>query len=312
MLNVNRMRILREVASRGGIAAAANALYTSPSAISQQMAVLEREAGVKLLERSGRSVKLTDAGIQLVAHAEHILAILERAQTDLAIIAQGNLPAGPIRVCAFPTAARSILIPAVVSLAQTYPFLEPIVSDLEPEESIPMLKARGMDVVMIYEFDHLAPSIDPGIERHALMNEPMYIALPETDPKATGSLKMTDLADRRWIVGRDGSSLLEIQIHVANQAGYNPLINFHSNDYQVILAAVQAGLGVALVPPLAMFASVPGVVLRIPEDIRVTRSISALVRSGSSKHPSIAAALKALTYASEEASSRSFTPRPIR
>lgn len=305
------MRILREVASRGGIAAAAEALYMSPSAISQQMAVLEREAGVKLLERSGRSVKLTDAGIQLVAHAEHILAILERAQADLAIIAQGNLPAGPIRVCAFPTAARSILVPAVVSLTQAYPFLEPVVSDLEPEDSIPMLKTRDMDVVMTYEFDHLAPGIDPGIERHALMSEPMYIALPETDPQATGPLKMTDLADRRWIVGRDGSSLLEIQIHVANQAGYNPLINFQSNDYQVILAAVQAGLGVALVPPLAMFASVPGVVLRIPEDIRVTRNISALVRSGSSKHPSIAATLKALTYAAKEASSRSFTPRQI-
>lgn len=301
MLNVNRMRILREVAARGSISAAAAALYMTPSAVSQQMSTLEREAGVDLLDRVGRRVALTTAGERLVTYTERVLAVLEEAQADLELVAGGV--AGRLAICAFPTAARAILVPAIARLRERNRQLDLAVSDLEPEESIPALKIGEMDVVVTYEFDHLPVPRDPGVERHVLIREPMYVAMRRDHPRSQGPLRVSDLPDEKWVVGRDGSPFLEVQVRVANEAGFEPDIDFHSNDYQVILAAVEAGLGIALVPPLAMFADYPHVVLREPEDIEVNRRIVAVVRAGSSENPSIAAALEALTEAAEEAAS---------
>lgn len=299
MLNVHRMRILREVAARGSIAGAAAALYMTPSAVSQQMAVLEREAGVELLDRTRRRVRLTAAGERLVEHTEIVLAELEKAAADLEAVAVGL--AGRLAICAFPTAARAVMVPALAQLRRENPHLRLLVSDLEPEESIPALKIGEMDVVVTYEFDHLPVPRDAGVERHVLMQEPMYVAMLRSHPRAVGPLRISDLAEEDWVVGRDGSPFLEVQVRISNEAGFEPKINFHSNDYQVILAAIETGLGIALVPPLAMFASYPNVVLRAPEDIEVNRRIVAAVRAGSSSSPSIAAALDALRGAAEDA-----------
>jgi molybdate transport repressor ModE-like protein len=298
MLNVNRMRMLREVAARGSIAAAAGALYMTASAVSQQMSTLEREAGVPLLERAGRGVRLTQAGERLVMHTELVLAQLEEAQADVDAIARGV--AGRLRTCAFPTGARTILIPSLSRLRAAYPRLEFSMVDLEPEESIPLLKTGELDVVLTYEFDHLPTPEDTGIERIRLASEPMTIALPVTHPFATGVLTVGSLRDDEWIVGRDGSSLLEVQIRVANEAGFQPKLDLHSNDYQVILAAVEAGLGVALVPPMARFAEYPGVVFRQPADMSVHRRILALIRRGSGASPAVAAVLETLRGVSRE------------
>lgn len=292
MLNVHRMRVLREVASRGGIAAAAEALFMTPSAISQQMSVLEREAGVPLLERSGRGVVLTEAGRRLVAHTEVVLATLEEAQADLAAISGGV--AGRLHACAFPTAARALMVPALAELKRQHPRLEVAMTDLEPEESIPALKTGELDIVLTYEFDHLPEPEDPGVERHVLLTEPIYVALPQDHPHATGPLTIADLRGTDWVVGRDGSPFLDVVIRVANEAGYEPRIDIQSNDYQVILAAVQAGLGVTLVPPLAFFVEYPGVVYRLPEDMNIHRRVVAAIRRGSGTAPVIAAALTLL------------------
>lgn len=292
MLNVNRLKMLREVAARGTIAAAAEALYMTPSAVSQQMSVLEREAGMPLLEKAGRGVRLTDAGSRLVGHAERVLAVLEEAQADLDAVARGV--AGRLRTCAFPTGARALLVPALSRLRSAYPELDLSMVDLEPEESVPLLKTGEIDLLLTYEFDHLPSHEDPGLERVLLAIEPMAIALPVTHPAAAGPLRVSDLRDEEWIVGRDGSSLLEVQVRVANEAGFQPRLDLHSNDYQVILAAVEAGLGVALVPPIARFAEYPGVAFRQPEDMRVLRRILAVIRRGSGGSPAIAATLAAL------------------
>lgn len=302
MLNVNRMRILREVATYGSIAAAAEALYMTPSGVSQQMAALEREAGVELLDRTHRRVRLTSAGERLVARTEQVLAVLEEAQAELADVAGGL--AGRLSICAFPTAARAILVPALELIHRANRGIELRVSDLEPEESIPALKIGEMDVVVTYEFDHLPTPRDPGVERIILMREPMYVAMHRDHPAADGPLRIADLAEEQWVVGRDGSPFLEVQVRVANEAGFEPKIHFHSNDYQVILAAVQADLGISLVPPLAMFSEYTDVVLRKPEDIEVNRRIVAVVRAGSSRSPAIAAALAALGAAAEQAAAR--------
>lgn len=303
MLNVNRMRILREVASHGSIAAAAEALYMTPSGVSQQMTALEREAGVGLLDRSHRSVRLTSAGERLVSRTEQVLAVLEEAQADLAAVAGGL--AGRLSICAFPTAARAILVPALKHIRAANPGIELRVSDLEPEESIPALKVGEMDVVVTYEFDHLPTPRDPGVERIILMHEPMYVAMHRHHASiAAGPLRIADLADEDWVVGRDGSPFLEVQVRVANEAGFEPKIPFQSNDYQVILAAVQADLGIALVPPLAMFKEYPDVVLREPTDTEINRRIVAVVRAGSRQSPAIATALEALLAAAGIAAAR--------
>jgi molybdate transport repressor ModE-like protein len=291
MLNVNRMRVLREIAERGSISAAAEALYLSPSAVSQQMSTLEREAGVELLERVGRGVRLTPAGERLVVYAEQVLAVLEEAQADVDAVAHGV--AGRVHTSAFPTAARALLVPALARVRAAYPRLQLKMVDLEPEEGIPLLRIGELDILLTYEFEMLPSRDEPGLERVPLLSEPMAIALPSAHPLAAGPVRVADLRDEQWIVGRDGSPFLEVQIRVANEAGYEPHVDLHSNDYQVILAAVEAGLGVALVPPMARFADYPGVTFRQPADMEVRRHIVALIRRGSRTSPALAAVLDA-------------------
>lgn len=298
MLNVNRMRVLREVAARGSIAAAAEALYLSPSAVSQQMSTLEREAGVELLERAGRGVRLTPAGERLVAYTERVLVVLEEAQADVDAVAHGV--AGRVHTSAFPTAARALLVPALSRIKAAYPRLQLRMVDLEPEDGIPLLRIGELDILLTYEFEMLPPKEQPGLERVPLLSEPMAIALPVSHPLAAGPVRVSDLRDEQWIVGRDGSSFLEVQVHVSNEAGYEPRVDLHSNDYQVILAAVEAGLGVALVPPMARFADYPGVAFRQPADMEIRRHIVALIRRGSRTSPAVAAAMDAIKGVAKE------------
>lgn len=294
MLNVNRLRMLREVASRGTIAAAAEALFMTPSAVSQQMAVLEREAGVALLERSGRGVRLTDAGRGLVVDAERVFAALERAEADLAAASRGI--AGHVRVSAFPTAAKSILIPSLVDLRSRHPNLRISMVDLEPEESIPALKARDLDVVLTYEWDLLPTLEDAGIEREELFSEHVYLVVPSTHPMAgrEGPLTLSEFAEEEWIVGRDSTSMLDLVDAAARHAGFEPRTDFHSMDFEVILAAVAAGLGVALGPSLALIDLPAGVTVRSLADFDVNRSVWTAIRRGSGTNPGIAAVLEQL------------------
>jgi DNA-binding transcriptional LysR family regulator len=294
MLNVNRMRMLREVAERGGIAAAAETLYMSPSAVSQQMAVLEREAGTPLLERRGRGVRLTAAGESLVAHTDRVLTVLEEARADLADISASV--AGTLNTCGFPTAARALLVPALALLRQRHPRLRLHMSDLEPEESIPLLKRGEMDIIISYGYDRLPEKEDPSIERLLLMTEPHNIALPVGHPEAAhgGPVRLAALAEEQWVVGRDGSPFMDVMLRIANETGFSARVDLHSNDYQVILAAVEAGLGVALIPPLARFSTYPGVVFRDCADVVINRQIVTVIRKGSSRAPAVAAALQAI------------------
>lgn len=294
MLNVTRMKMLREVAARGGMAAAADALYLSPSAVSQQMAILEREAGTPLLERHGRGVRLTAAGESLVTYTDRVLATLEEAQAELADISASI--AGTLNTCGFPTAARALLVPALALLQGRHPRLRLHMNDLEPEESIPLLKRGGMDIIISYGYDRLPEKDDPSIERLVLMTEPHHIALPVDHPEAMhgGPVNLQDLRDEQWVVGRDGSPFMDVMLRIANESGFTARVDLHSNDYQVILAAVEAGLGVALVPPLARFSTYPGVVFRDCADVEINRHVVAVIRKGSARAPAIGAALAAI------------------
>ena len=299
MLSVNRLKMLREVAARGTLAAAAEALFMTPSAVSQQMAVLEREAGVPLLERSGRGVKLTEAGRGLVENTERILAALEHAEADLAAASRGVV--GHVRVSAFPTAARSVLVPALVDLREHHPNLRVSMIDLEPEESLPALKARELDVVLTYEWD-LLPSIeDAGVEREELFSEHVYLVLPATHPAndRPGPLSISQFADAEWIVGRDSTSMLDLVTAAGRRTGFVPRTDLHSMDFEVILAGVAAGLGVALGPSLALVDRPDGIAVRDLSDLDVNRSVWAAIRRGSGSNPGIATVLEAVRRQAE-------------
>lgn len=293
MLNMNRLRMLREIAAHGTIVAAAEALYMTPSAVSQQMAVLGREAGTPLLERAGRGVRLTDAGARLVENTERILAEMERAEADLAAASHGVV--GRVRVAAFATAARTLLIPALPSLAERYPNLRVTMVDLEPDQSLPMLKSEELDVVASYEWSVLPELEDPGIEREELLREPMYLVLPPSHRLARqGGVSLADLRDEEWIVWRGVTSMLDLLLAATRRAGYEPRMDYQIVDLAVLLSAVEAGLGIAFVPSLVFLGPYPQIAITSVSDLELSRTIWACVRRGSRDNPGIAAVLDAL------------------
>lgn len=187
MLDVRRLRLLRELARRGTIAAVAEALSFSPSAVSQQLSVLEREAGLPLLERTGRRVRLTPAGQNLVRHADAVLELLERADAELAE-ARGGL-AGALRIGSFPTATRAIVPAALAALARRHPGLEPMVSETDPAAVAHALRAGDLDVALIHAYDFVPAPQEPGLAAEPLYREAMYLAAPTewTTPACTPS-----------------------------------------------------------------------------------------------------------------------------
>ncbi|MFD8557261.1 LysR substrate-binding domain-containing protein [Streptosporangium canum] len=174
MLDVRRLRLLRELSYRGTIAAVAEAMTFTPSAVSQQLAALEREAGVALLERTGRRVTLTPAGVALVGHAEAVLERLEQASAELAAAHTGLV--GAIRVGAFPTATRTILPAALAALGRDHPGLEPMVDEIDPAEVAPRLRTGDLDVALVHEYDFVPAIPDLALDTEPLLEEPMYLA----------------------------------------------------------------------------------------------------------------------------------------
>jgi len=292
MLEVRRLRLLREVAARGTLAAAAEALNFTPSAVSQQLAVLERETGVRLLERSGRRVRLTDAGSRLVEHAELVLAQLEQAEADLA---RGQKTVrGMVRLGAFPTAARGLVPGAAARLGAAPPDLRVVLHELEPHESLPAVRLGELDVAVIHQYDLLPRRREPGVTSTLLAEDPLSVALPPGHPAAGDAIRLSDLRDERWIGGQPDTSCYAIVLRACALAGYSPEVDFHSNDFSVVLALVEAGLGVALVPDLALRHLTTTAVLRPVAEAPLGRELRVAIRRGSRDRPAVAAAVDAL------------------
>lgn len=297
MLSVQRLSMLREIANVGSIAGAARVLNISPSAVSQQMALLEREAGVPLLERAGRGVRLTDAGVRLAENAERIFAEIENAEADLASATRGVV--GQVRVSAFPSAARSILVPALLDLRTAHPNLRVSTIDLEPEDALPAIKRREIDVILSYEWSVLPSLHDEGIDRERLVTEPVYLILPRNHRLAreSGAVSLAELKKADWIVGHASTSMLDVVQAAAARLGFEPRTYFKSMDGQVMLSAVEAGLGVALLPSLILEGCPADVAVREIADLHIERTIWVGIRKGSASMPGIATVLAALRRA---------------
>ena len=296
MLDVRRLRVLREVALRGTLAAAAEALHLTGPAVSQQLAALEREAGAVLLERDGRSVRLTAAAETLVAHTETILAQLEAAEADLAA-GEGRF-GGDLRLAAFPTVARR-LTPVLRELRAAMPAVRIGVRELEPEPALAALRTAEVELAVAHEYSHVPRRPERGVQRDVLFREPLLLALPADHPGAAPEVQLRAFADEPgWILPPAGLTCHDEVRLACAAAGFEPPAASVAYSYDVTLALVAAG-GLALVPAVAALDAPDGVVLARTTDVPAWRVVFAAVRRGSAHRPSIARALDALERAGE-------------
>jgi DNA-binding transcriptional LysR family regulator len=290
MLDVRRLRLLSELARRGTIADVARAVGYSASAVSQSLGQLEREAGMALLERDGRNVRLTAAAHRLVARTDRVLAELDAAEAELA--AEQGTVRGELIVGAFPSAGARLVAPAVRELAARHPDLTCSVREHEPEDGIPLLRSGELDLLVSEGYDRVPAAPAGGLEQHVLVSEPLLLALPAP---AETSVALADLADAAWISGVAGTQYVGAVDQACRAAGFAPRIGHRADDATLILGLVAAGLGVGLVPELACV-DYAGVAYARAAPAPPLRHVSALVRRGSAQRPALAALLEALRH----------------
>jgi molybdate transport repressor ModE-like protein len=250
MLDVRRIRVLQEVVTRGSFSAAAESLHLSQSAVSQQVAALERETGVPLLERTTNGPKLTGAGEALMEHGDAVICRLEEAERELSQIA--GLEGGRLRVASFPTASATLMTRALALFRQRFPKVELEFTEAEPEDSFPGLKRGDFDLVIVFDYPEFPLDFSRDVEAELIYEEPMRVALPPGHPLAAAkSVRISDLAEEDWLCGALPSSCRFQVINLCREAGFEPHIAYQSEDYGVIKGFVAGGLGISILPELA-------------------------------------------------------------
>jgi len=292
MLDVRRLRLLRELAHRGTIAAVAEALAYTPSAVSQQLSALEREAGTALLERGGRRVTLTPAAHTLVAHAEAVLAQLERAAADLAAGRDG--PAGPLRIGTFPSAGRAVVPAALAALAAAHPALEPRLRELDPAAVAGALRAGEVDVALVHDYDLVPAAPEPGVETVDLFEEAMFLAAPHALAPQPDEHPLRRWRAAPWIVAPPTTRCGAMTVRACEAAGFSPRVRHVVDDFPAVLALVGIGGGVALVPELGVTTADAGVALT---PVPMHRRTLAAFRAGAGGGPAVAAFVDAVRAA---------------
>ena len=293
MLDLKRLRVLAEVARRGSFSAAADALYLSQSAVSQQVATLEREVGLSLLERTNGGPKLTDAGRTLVDHGEAAIARLEEAEQEVAAIA--GLEGGELRIASFPTASAILLTEALAEFSGSHPNVRLSVTQAEPEQSLPMLHAAEIDLALTFDYTTLPAKDDRDVDRELLLTESMYVALPRDHPLAGADrVRLADLADEAWVCGTRPSSCSEAVVETCRAAGFEPRIAFESDEYPVLQGYVAAGLGYTLLPDLALPTLRSDLVIRPTRPAAPKRRVWAATRVEGARSPATEAMVETL------------------
>jgi DNA-binding transcriptional LysR family regulator len=290
VLDIRRLRVLCEVARAGSLARAAEALSYTPSAVSQQIATLEREVGTVLLERRARGVVLTEAGRTLVAHADAILRQLEAAEGALAALA--DLRSGRLRMASFATAGATVLPRAVDAFRARHPGIEISVRQASPQQSVERLRDGALDLALTVD---LEPSPAEGVEVVHLFDDPVRLALRRDHPLAGApAIRLRDLAGETWIDVPRLTSGGRVLARACERAGFEPWVAYESDDYTAIQELVGAGVGVALLPELALCPPHEAVVLRSLGPDGPRRHIQAATRPLAFRSPAAAAMLEIL------------------
>jgi DNA-binding transcriptional LysR family regulator len=278
MLDVRRLRILREVASQASFSAAADALYLSQSAVSQQIATLEREVGMQLLDRTREGPKLTDAGRVLVGHGDAAIARLEEAERELAAIA--GLEGGELRLASFPSASATLLTEAVSRFHKQHPNVRLSIAEAEPEESLPRLRGGELDLALTFDYPSVPRTEERDLDRTLVLTESMHLALPKGHTLADReAVPLAELHDHQWLYGCRSSSCGEAVIRACRDAGFEPRFGFESDDYHVMQGFIAAGLGVTLLPDLALATLRSDLVVRATDPPAPKRRVWAVTRA---------------------------------
>ncbi len=279
MFDLRRLRILREVAERGTLGAAATAIGYTPSAVSQQLGVLEKEVGAPLLEKAGRGVRLTDAGRLLAHHAQVLLTAAEAAAADLAALTDDVR--GTVRAGGLQSAARRLLVPAVARMLIEYPQVRSEVTELELEEALPGLRLGSVDLVISDEYDGHPRPRPAGLRFTPLHDEPVEVVLPSTHPLARrgGPVPLSLLRDEVWVASDAGTGHHDMVVGSCRSlGGYEPDVRHRSSDADVQLELVRATGAVALLPALTLPAADPAIAIRGVAEQRLRRRLAVVTR----------------------------------
>jgi DNA-binding transcriptional LysR family regulator len=302
MLNLGRLRLLRELHERKTIAAVADALQFTPSAVSQQLAMLEREAGMRLLERAGRGVRLTDPALVLVDHADALLQRAALAEADLAAAA-GTI-AGRGRVAGFQSVALRLALPAIEALARDYPRLQCELIEAEPEQALPALALGDLDLVLGDEWPHQPWRLPRGLVANELLQDRVGLVLPANHPAAKrhqDAVPLAELAGEAWATGHTGMAWEEMTQRTCRaHGGFDPDIRHRTNDATVSLALVARELAVAMLPDLPLPDHYPGIARRAIAEGPFGRRIFAVTRVADAARPSTQALLRAVNDATAD------------
>jgi DNA-binding transcriptional LysR family regulator len=295
VLNVSRLRVLRELAHRGSITAVAEALWLTPSAVSQQLAALERETGVQLVERAGRGVRLTNAGSVLAEHSERVFEALDEAASALRAL-QAE-PAGRLRVASFPSVVRLVLPPVMARLRERFPALRLEVEGLEAEQSLEALRLGHTDVAVIDDLTWSAQRRHDGLRRTELFGTPLVVAFAAGGAwAARETVGWSDLHDVPQVSEPRTSAFARSIEDVCRRAGFEPQIDARVHDAGAMLALVEAGGMVAVLPELAVLGQPQAVEWR-PLTPTVERRLIAATRVGQDELPAVRELVEELSAA---------------
>jgi DNA-binding transcriptional LysR family regulator len=284
MLDLNRLRVLLAVARHGSVTAAAEALHYAQPSVSHHLARLEAETGARLIQRAGRGVRLTPAGQLLAERAEEILGRLDAAEAELT--EHSGLRAGRVRLAAFPSALGSFVPVAAARFAASHPGVALTLVEAEPPEALKLLRSGDVDLAVLFSYDADGQDAPDGVRLTHLFDEPLHLVTRPSD-----AAELADFADARWIAGceRCRQSL----VRRCAEAGFTPDIAFTTDDYVAVQALVAAGLGVTILPDLALRAHCSPSVRAVPLP-GGERHISAAAYGGPPDLPAPARLLAAL------------------
>jgi DNA-binding transcriptional LysR family regulator len=294
MLNVGRLQVLCEVVRRGSFSSAADALSYTQSAVSQAIARLEAEVGAAVVTRDRRGVRPTAAGATLVEHAEAIFAQIEAAEEEVAAVL--GVRGGRLRVASFPSAGATVLPLAVAIFRRGHPDVNLTLAEGEPEEIAPRLRSGEFDLALLFRFPGVGEQLGRGLRTVSLLEDPLHVALPAEHPLAgKRALRLEDLKDEDWVQTSASSPCARHVVRVCLAAGFEPKVTFESDDYETVQGLVAAGVGVALVPRLALSRVHPRIVVRELSPQSPSREVVAATSAGPGVAPAARTMIRILS-----------------
>jgi DNA-binding transcriptional LysR family regulator len=284
-VEIGRLRALLELARCGTMAAAAEALFLTPSAVSQQIAQLEEEAGVKLTERIGRGVRLTPAGQALVGYAERVMVVLDEARSELAELRREI--AGELRVAAFPSIASAVLPETFKALQQAYPRLAIVLEEFDPIEGLTALKSWRTDIALIDDLSIMVGDSQESVGVVPVAEDSLYVAVAAGHALSKRqSVSVADLQHETWAIESTWSGFGDVITNLCRRAGYEPRINAKCRGFEMVGAMVASGCSVAVVPGLRLLRPPAGVTwVKLRPEVR--RKVYVAYRLGERDHPTI-------------------------